>query len=101
MAWVSTGQAVLSRRSGGTVAESRHKRLNNRAENSHRSTRRRERALQRFKSPAHAQQLLAPFGPNSDHFRPRRHLLPAPAYHVLQQTRLSSWREVAGLSVAV
>ena len=59
----------------------RHKGLNNRAENSHRPTRRRERALQRFKSPAHAQQFLAPFGPIGDHFRPRRHLLPAPQYH--------------------
>lgn len=48
----------------------RHKGLNNRAENSHRPTRRRERVLQRFKSPAHAQQVLAPFGPISDHFRP-------------------------------
>ncbi|HEV2121551.1 MAG TPA: IS6 family transposase, partial [Chloroflexota bacterium] len=41
----------------------RHKGLNNRAENSHRPTRRREQVLQRFKSPAHAQQFLAPFGP--------------------------------------
>src|SRR5215213_8216829 len=46
----------------------RHKRLNNRVENSHRPTRRRERALQRFKSPVHAQQFLSAFGPISDHF---------------------------------
>jgi putative transposase len=52
------------------VEHRRHKGLNNRAENSHRPTRRRERVLQRFKSPAHAQQFLAPFGPISDHFRP-------------------------------
>ena len=32
----------------------RHRGLNNRAENSHRSVRQRERALQRFKSPEHA-----------------------------------------------
>ena len=44
----------------------RHKGLNNRAENSQRPTRRRERVLQRFKSPEHAQQFLAPFGPISD-----------------------------------
>jgi len=60
------------------VEHRRHKGLNNRAENSHRPTRRRERVLQRCKSPAHAQPFLAPFGPISDHFRPRRHLLPAP-----------------------
>ena len=33
--------------------------LNNRAENSHRPTRRRERQMQRFKSPAQAQRFLA------------------------------------------
>ncbi len=60
------------------VEHRRHKGLNNRAETSHRPTRRRERALQRFKSPEQAQQFLSPLGPISDHFRPRRHLFPAP-----------------------
>ena len=78
----------------------RHKGVNNRAENSHRPTRRRERVLQRFKSPEHAQQFLAPFGPISDHFRPRRHLLSAPAYHQLLQARFATWREVTGLLAA-
>ena len=78
----------------------RHKGLNNRAENSHRPTRRRERALQRFKSPEHAQQFLAPFGPISDHFRPRRHLLPAPQYRQTMQARFATWREVTGLPAA-
>jgi len=78
----------------------RHKGLNKRAENSHRPTRRRERVLQRFKSPDHAQRLLSPFGPISDHFRPRRHLLPAPTYHQLLQTRFVEWREVTGLAAA-
>jgi putative transposase len=78
----------------------RHKRLNNRVENSHRPTRRRERALQRFKSPEHAQQFLAPFGPISDHFRPRRHLLPVPQYRQTMQSRFVAWREVTGLLAA-
>ncbi len=78
----------------------RHKGLNNRAENSHRPTRRRERVLQRFKSPDHAQHFLSPFGPISDHFRPRRHLFPAPTYHQLLQTRFTIWREVTGLTAA-
>jgi putative transposase len=46
------------------VEHRRHKGLNNRAENSHRPTRRREGVLQRFKSPAHAQQFLTPLGPS-------------------------------------
>ena len=79
------------------VEHRRHKGLNNRAEHSHRPTRRRERVLQRFKSPEHAQPFLAPFGPISDHFRPRRHLLPSPAYHQLLQTRFATWREITGL----
>jgi hypothetical protein len=41
----------------------RHKRLNNRAENSHLSTRKREWVLQRFKSADHAQRFLGPFEP--------------------------------------
>ena len=44
----------------------RYKGVNKRAETSHRPARRRERALQRFKSPQHAQQFLAPFDPISD-----------------------------------
>jgi putative transposase len=72
--------------------------LNNRAENSHRPTRRRERVLQRFKSPQHAQQFLAPFGPISDYFRPRRHLFPATDYHQLRRTRFATWRAVTGLA---
>jgi putative transposase len=39
----------------------RHKRLNNRAENSHRPVRKRERAMQRFKSPEQAQRFLETF----------------------------------------
>jgi len=81
------------------VEHRRHKGLNNRAENSHRPTRRRERVLQRFKSPDHAQRFLSPFGPISDHFRPRRHLLPAPQYHRLLQTRFAAWRQVTGLAL--
>ncbi|HEV2126618.1 MAG TPA: DDE-type integrase/transposase/recombinase, partial [Chloroflexota bacterium] len=78
----------------------RHKGLNNRAENSHRPTRRRERVLGHFKSPAHAQQFLAPFGPIANHFRPRRHRLSAPTYHQLLRTRIATWREVTGLAAS-
>jgi putative transposase len=55
----------------------RHKRLNNRAEHSHRPVPKRERAMQRFKSPEHAQQFLETFSAVCNHFRPRRHRLNA------------------------
>ncbi len=47
---------------------------NNRAENSHRPTRLRERAMGRFKSAGHAQRFLSVFGIISSHFRVGRHL---------------------------
>jgi putative transposase len=54
--------------------------LRNRAENSHQPTRQRERRMQRFKSPGHAQRSLAAHDPIASHFRPRRHLFSAQEY---------------------
>jgi putative transposase len=62
------------------VEHRQHRYLNNRAENSHQPTRQRERRMQGFKSPGHAQRFLAAYGPIAQHFRPRRHRLPAPRY---------------------
>jgi putative transposase len=78
----------------------RHQRLNNRAGNSPRPVRNRERALQRFKSPARAQQFLEPFSAVGTHFRPRRHLLSAGRYRQLRAVRFRQWREAARLRVA-
>jgi putative transposase len=78
----------------------RHKGLNNRAENSHRPVRKRERTLQRFKSPEHAQRFLEPFSAVHNHFRPRRHLLAADQYRLLRTERFQQWRDAARLSPA-
>jgi putative transposase len=51
--------------------------LNNRAENSHRPTRGRERQMQRFKSPKQAQDFLFAHAFIHGHFQPRRYLLTA------------------------
>ncbi len=51
--------------------------LNNRAENSHRPTRRRERQVRRFKSPEQAQRFLVSHAMIHGYFRPRRHLMTA------------------------
>jgi putative transposase len=82
------------------VEHRRHKGLNNRAENSHRPVRKRERVLQRFKSPGHAQRFLEPFSAVQNHFRPRRHLLPADHYRQLRTERFARWRDVARLDCA-
>jgi putative transposase len=70
--------------------------LNNRCESSHRPTRQRERRMQGFKSPGHAQRFLSAYGPMAHHFRPRRHLWSASAYRQEMRKRFQSWAEITG-----
>ncbi len=83
-----------------SVEHRQHRYLNNRAENSHQSTRERERQMRRFKSPSHAQRFLAAHGPIAGHFRPRRHRLSVTAYRQTRNERFATWRAVTGLPVA-
>jgi putative transposase len=82
------------------VEHRQHRYLNNRAENSHQPTRQRERRMQRFKSPGHAQRFLAAYSPIASHFRPRRHLLPAPVYRQEMAHRFQIWWEIIGTVMA-
>jgi putative transposase len=82
------------------VEHRQHRYLNNRAENSHQPTRQRERRMQGFRSPGHAQRFLSAYGPIAQHFRPRRHLLSAHAYRQEMVQRFQSWQEVTGLAAA-
>ncbi len=82
-----------------SVEHRQHKRLNNRAENSHQPTRERERRMRRFKSPGHAQRFLAAYGPITAHFRPRRHRLTAAAYRETRTERFQTWHAVTGTTV--
>ena len=79
-----------------SVEHRQHKRLNNRAENSHQPTRERERRMRRFKSPGHAQRFLAAYGPIVGHFRPRRHRLTAASYRQTRAERFATWCAVTG-----
>ena len=83
-----------------SVEHRQHRYLNNRAENSHQPTRQRERRMQRFKSPGHAQRFLSAYGPLASHFRPRRHRLSAPEYRQEMGHRGQVWREITGLAPA-
>jgi putative transposase len=67
--------------------------LNNRAENSHRPTRRRERQMQRFKSPGQAQRFLSAHAMIYGHFHPRRHLMAAEQYRRSRDKAFQIWRQ--------
>jgi len=82
------------------AAHRQHRYLNNRAENSHQPTRQRERRMQGFKSPGHAQRFLSAYGPIAQHVRPRRHRLSAQASRQEMVQRFQSWQEVTGLAAA-
>jgi putative transposase len=79
------------------VEHRQHKRLNNRAENSHQPTRLREKKMRRFKSAKQAQRFLSAFGPIAGHFQPRRHRLSAGEYRASLQGRFQTWNEVTGV----
>jgi len=83
-----------------SVEHRQHKRLNNRAENSHQPTRERERRMRQFKSPGHAQRFLAAYGPIASHFRPRRHRLTATAYRQQRDDAFATWCEITNVAVA-
>jgi putative transposase len=82
------------------VEHRQHRYLNNRAENSHQPTRQRERRMQGFKSPGHAQRFLSAYGPIAHHFRPRRHLLPAPESRRELGQRFRTWQDITKLPTA-
>ncbi len=83
-----------------SVEHRKHKRLNNRAENSHQPTRQRERTMRRFKSVGHAQRFLSAFGPIREHFCPRRHRLKAEEYRRERVRRFQVWNAVSSLPMA-
>jgi putative transposase len=74
--------------------------LNNRAENSHRPARRRERQMQRFKSTRHAQRFLFAHAFIYGHFRARRHRMTAKAYHQARVLAFKVWNEETGAQLA-
>jgi putative transposase len=94
------GYAVAHREVMPSVEHRQSRYLNNRAENSHRPTRHRERAMKRFRTPGAAQRFLAVFGVICPHFRPRRHRLTAADYRTDMTRRFAVWNEVTGLTAA-
>jgi transposase-like protein len=76
--------------------ESRHERgrwKNNRVENSHQPTRRRERRMQRFKSAGSAQKFLSIHAAAYNTFNVQRHLASAQTHRTLRAVAMSTWRK--------
>ena len=65
---------------------------NNRAENSHQPTRRRERKMQRFKSPGSAQNFLSAHAASYNTFNFQSHLTSAQTYRALRAAAMTMWR---------
>jgi putative transposase len=67
-------------------------RKNNRAENSHLPVRRRERKMQRFKSPGSAQRFLSVHAAVQNTFNVQRHLTSRRTLRVFREEAFRTWR---------
>jgi putative transposase len=66
-------------------------RVNNRAENSHQPTRRRERQMCGFRDARRTQAFLSCFGPIRQHFALPRHQMNAACHRAVLQQRFVTW----------
>ena len=82
------------------VEHRQHKGINNRAENSHRPTRVRERRMGRFKSPGQAQRFLSAMEPIRGHFHPHQHKLTSNQYRERMSQQFESWQEIVCQDIA-
>ena len=77
---------------GLSARHERGLRMNNRAENSHQPTRRRERKMQRFKSPGSAQRFLSIHAAVHNTFNVQRHLISRRTLRVFREDAFGTWR---------
>jgi putative transposase len=82
------------------VEHRRHKRLNNRAENSHQPTRRRERQMKRFKSAGQAQRFLSAHDQINNLFPLYREHVSATDHRAAWTRAFELWGEVSGVAAA-
>ena len=80
------------------VEHRQYKGLNNRAENSHQPTRRRERQMKRFKSAGQAQRFLSAHDQINNLFYLRRDHFPASEYRAARTQAFQTWAEVTGVA---
>ena len=83
-----------------SVEHRKHKGLNNRAENSHQPTRRRERQMKRFKSAGQAQRFLSAHDQINNLFHLHRDHVTASEYRAARTRAFQTWAEVTGMAVS-
>jgi putative transposase len=82
------------------VEHRQHKGLNNRAENSHQPTRRRERQMKHFKSTRQAQRFLSAHDQINNLFHLRRDHVPASEYRAARARAFEMWADISGIAAA-
>ena len=82
------------------VEHRRHRGLNNRAENSHQPTRRRERQMKRFKSPRQAQRFLSAHDQIANLFHLRRDHVSASEYRAARARAFETWADISEVAAA-
>ena len=82
------------------VEHRQHKGLNNRAENSHQPTRRRERVMKRFKSPRQVQRFLSAHDQVANVFPRRRDHDTAANLRSGRTQAFATWADVTGVAMA-
>jgi putative transposase len=82
------------------VEHRRHKGLNNRAENSHQPTRRRERQMKRFKSAGQAQRFLSAHDQINNLFPLYREHVSTTEYRAARTRAFELWAEISGVAAA-
>ena len=97
--WITTDKLrsyhVAIRTLGLTTEHIDNKRANNRAENSHQPVRRRERKMQRFKSPGSAQRFLNIQSAVYNNFYVQRHLLRRSVFKRFRIDAFNVWKAAA------
>jgi len=78
---------------GMTARHEQGLRANNRAENSHQPVRRRERKMQRFKSPGSAQRFLSVHAAVYNTFNIQRHLITRPVLRLFRAEAITNWND--------
>jgi putative transposase len=83
-----------------SVEHRQHRGLNNRAENSHQPTRRRERIMKRFKSPRQVRRFLSIHDQIANVFFRRPNQDPAVSFHSARSQAFTAWAEVTCVAMA-